>query len=128
MKVLFVIVASVLLAIWFVVDFVWCRALNERAGDVKEVRDKLDKLDRELQMKKAQLQTEEDRQRFTAKMQGERQRKLDELNKVLNEKDQKLNKKAELLDTRTAELKDYEKALDRIKAALMADNKKAKKK
>lgn len=123
-----VIIAAIVLAIWSVVDFVWFRALNERAGDLKEVRDELDKRDRELQMKKAKLQTEEDRQRVVAKIQEERQRKLDELNKVLNEKDQKLNEKAELLYTRAAELKDYEKALDDTKASLVADYKKAKKK
>lgn len=128
MKTVLIIISLGLLAIWFVVDFVWFRALNERAGDLKEVSDKLDKLDRELQMKKAQLQTEEDRQRFTAKMQGERQRKLDELNKVLNEKDQKLNEKAELLDTRAAELKDYEKALDGVQASLAEREQKAVKK
>ena len=81
-----VIIAAIVLAIWSVVDFVWFRALNERAGDLKEVSDKLDKLD------------------------------------------QKLNEKAELLDTRAAELKDYEKALDDMKVSLVADNKKAKKK
>lgn len=118
MKTLFVIAAIVLLAIWFVVDFVWFRALNERAGDLNEVSDKLDKLDRELQMKKAQLQTEEDRQRGVAKIQEERQRKLDELNKVLNEKDQKLDEKAALLDARAKELKDYAEILDGVQASL----------
>lgn len=123
-----VIIAAIVLAIWGVVDFVWCRALHELASDLKEARDKLDKLDRELQMKKAQLQTEEDRQRGVAKIQEERQRKLDELNKVLNEKDQILNEKAELLDTRAAELKDYEKALDGVQASLAEREQKAVKK
>jgi len=110
MKALVIIVASVLLAIWFVVDFVWFRALSERAGDLKEVSDKLDKLDRELQLKKAKLQTEEDRQRVASRMHKE-------------ERD-KLNEKAELLDRKEAELRDFEKMLDDAKKELKKKPKK----
>ena len=124
----FFVIAAIVLAIWCIVDFVWFRALSERAGDLKKVRDELDKRDRELQMKKAKLQTEEDRQSGVAKVQEERQRKLDELDKVLNEKDQKLNEKAELLDTRAAELKDYDKFLDVVHESITKGRQKAVKK
>lgn len=128
MKAVLIIIAVGVMAIWIAADLVWSRALAEREDKLKNDREILNGAKRNLELQRASLQARRDNL----------DKRVEEINteydiigrerERLAKREGEFNEKAELLDTRAAELKDYKEAIDEMKVALVADYKKAKKK